>query len=52
MYERLMDMGNGVGMDCGSGRQAGWSRAMGKNWDNCNIINKNKKTTNSTKDLK
>ena len=37
-----MDMDNGVGIDCGR-REAGWRRAKGKKWDNCNRTNKNKK---------
>ena len=36
-----MDDG-GVGMDYGSGGWAGWRRAKGGKWDNCNRINHNK----------
>ena len=41
-----MDTDNGVGMHCGGRGWAGWRRAKGENWDNCNRINKNKKRLN------
>ena len=28
-----------MGTDCGSGGQAGWREAKGRNWGNCNSIN-------------
>ena len=31
-----MDMDNRVGTDCGSRGKAGWRRAKGENWGNCN----------------
>ena len=38
MYERPMDRDNSVGIDCGSGGWAAWSRAKEENWDNYDIM--------------
>ena len=42
-----MDIDNCVGTDCRSGQGGGTGQRMakGENWDNCNRINKNKKTS-------
>ena len=34
-------MDNRVGTDCGKGGELGGGGPRGKNWDNCNRINKN-----------
>ena len=38
-----MDTDNREGTDCGLEVQAGWREQKGKNWDNLNKINKQKK---------
>lgn len=38
-----MDMGNGVGIDYGTGERDGQRGVKGGNWDNCNGINNNLK---------
>ena len=38
-----MDMDNGVRIDMGVGDVLGGGGQSGKNWDNCNRINKNNK---------
>ena len=46
MYEWHMDMGIMVGNDCESGALAGWRRAKGENYDNCNRITIKKNLSN------
>ena len=43
MCECPMDMDNGVGIDYGNRGQAWCRRVKGKNWDNCNRVNKNER---------
>ena len=43
VIECPMDLGNSVGKDCGVGDGMGGGGQRGKNWDNCNGINKNLK---------
>ena len=42
MYKGPKDKDNGVGIISETQGWAGWRKAKGKNWDNCNRINKNK----------